>query len=196
MTRLEKLYVRDEHCRFAEDRPSSKELSEAIVYAVNESLVHTWRTTLVGGFVESRPIRIQEFIQVKDGLHEFLRSVLVVISEEPMTIGYLIRAFFKKAGVLGVAYLRAALDAPRHVDDDSLVYEAELRFPDWESVSVSFIKLTGKLPTKGQKYRFDRCPGHPTVGYQKVAWHNIKNESAHIYWGGKPWTYSGKPLEK
>ena len=195
MTKLEKMYAHDNKYLFT-GKPSSKELSKAIVYTVNDSLVHTWRTTLVGGFVKSRPMSIQEFIQVKDGLHEFLRSVLVVISEEPMTISYLIRAFFKKAGVLGVAYLRAALDAPRHEDEDSLVYEAELRFPDWESVSVSFIKLTGKLPTKGQKYLIDRSPEHPTMGYQKVTWNDVKSESAHIYWGSRSWTYSGRPLEK
>ena len=191
MTKLEEMIMKQCACSL-----SSKELSRAIVCAMNESLVHIWRTTLVGGFVESRPISIQEFILVKADLHEFLRTVLVVISEEPMTIGYLIRLFFKKAGVLGVAYLRAALDAPRHVDEDNLVYAAELRFPDWESVSVSFIKLTGKLPTNGQKYLIDRSPGHPTVGYQKVGWRDIKNESTHIYWGRKSWTYSGKPLEK
>ena len=191
MTKLEEMIMKQGACSL-----SSKELSRAIVCAMNESLVHIWRTTLVGGFVESRPISIQEFILVKADLHEFLRSVLVVISEEPMEIGYLIRAFFGKAGVLGVAYLRAALYEPHHVDEDCLVYGAELRFPDWESISVSFIKLTGKLPTNGQKYLIDRSPGHPTVGYQKVGWRDIKNESTHIYWGRKSWTYSGKPLEK
>ena len=191
MIKLEEMIMKQGACS-----PSSKELSRAIVCAMNESLVHIWRTTLVGGFVESKPISIKEFILIKADLHEFLRTVLVVISEEPMTIGYLIRLFFKKAGVLGVAYLRAALDALRHVDDDNLVYAAELRYPDWESVSVSFIKLTGKLPTNGKKYLIDRSPGHPTMGYQKVGWHDIKNESAHIYWGRKSWIYSGKPLEK
>ena len=177
-------------------RPSSKELSKAIVYGVNDRLAFTDRRLLVGGYNYSKPMSIEEFIAIKDGLHEFLRTVLVVISEEPMTIGFLIRAFFGKAGVLGVAYLRAALDAPRHVDEDTLVYEAELRFPNWEFVAVSFIKLTGKLPTKGQRYRIDHSDGHPAVGYHKVTTVDIKNISSHIYWGGKPWTYSGKPLEK
>ena len=176
-------------------RPSSKELSKAIVYTVNDSLAFTNRQLLVGGFEQSNPISIQEFIKIKDGLHEFLRAVLTVIDKEPMEIGYLIRAFFGKAGVLGVAYLRAALEEKYKVNDN-LVYEAELRFPDWESVAVSFIKLTGKLPTRGRRFRLVRWPEPDSVGYFKVTDVNVKNLSTHIYWGGQSWTYSGKPLEK
>ena len=176
-------------------RPSSKELSKAIVYGVNDRLAFTDRRLLVGGYNSSKPMNIEEFIAIKDGLHEFLRTVLVVIDKEPMEIGYLIRAFFGKAGVLGVAYLRAALEEKYKVND-SLVYEAELRFPNWEFVAVSFIKLTGKLPTRGRRFRLDRWPEPDSVGYLKVADYNVTNLSAHIYWGKKTWTYSGKPLEK
>ena len=194
MTRLEKLYVRDEHCRFAENRPSSNTLINAVVDIINDKQKTTDRRLLVGGFERIGMMKVEEFVKLKNDLHELQQSVITLIGISPMSVAYLINLFFKKAGVLGVAYLGAALWAPHDEVKDDLVYEAEISFPNWEFIAINFIKLVGYLPDHGRKFAVVKPDGN-VWSRLKVNDFDVRNISTHIYWGGQSWTYSGKPMK-
>lgn len=172
---------------------NSDEITNGVVGAINRALENTSARVLlrVRGYRDGCVI-IDDFVKIKNEMHEFMHTVLDVIGYAPMSVEYLIKVFYEHFGLVGVAYLRAALysDSDNIYAPDSLVYEAELFYPGWKEISLEIIKVIGKLPiTKERRYFYGTF-----VGYKLTDEDNIKNIPM-LYWNGNRYNYEGEKLK-
>lgn len=190
MTRMEKM-IRWEI--------NSNEIANAVVEMINRTLENSnkrlsrcgWKTRnrpwLIRGCNDER-INIDDFINVKNSMHDFMHNINDIIGYAPMNIEYLIKVFYEKFGLIGVAYLRAALYSDRYATD-SLVYEAELFYPGWRDLVVEVLKVIGKLPViKERRYFYGEF-----VGYKLTDENDIKSIPM-IYWNGRRYNCNGEVL--
>ena len=170
---------------------SSNALSNAVVGAINQTLKNTSERLLLrvqGHRDES--ISIDDFVKIKNEMHEFMHEIIDIIGYAPMNVEYLIKVFYEKFGLIGVAYLRAALYSDNISAPDSLVYEAELFYPGWKDLSIEVIKVIGKLPISRERRYFYGT----FVGYKLTDEDNIKNIPM-LYWNGKRYNYEGRVVK-
>lgn len=170
---------------------NSDEIANGVVGAINRALENTSERVLlrVRGYRDGC-IRIDDFVKIKNEMHEFMHTILDVIGYAPMNVEYLIRVFYEHFGLIGVAYLRAALYSDNIYAPDSLVYEAELFYPGWKDLAIEVIKVIGKLPISQKRRYFYGT----FVGYKLTDEDDIKNIPM-LYWNGKRYNYEGEKLK-
>lgn len=179
---------------------SSKVLVNKVIDQLNKSRkVILDQHSLIGFRVEhpTEDIDIEEFIEQKNRAHEFLKHIMALIDIEPLPIGYIIKVFTKEFGLLGAAYLSAALytdykRGPNCVND--LVHRGELFFPAWEGVAAALLRLLADLPNREITFVVDESKDTVFGELIPIRYQLIAGMPIHITWGGKRLAFDGMPV--
>ena len=167
----------------------SRPLIKATIGAINNALDNVSPWTVMRG--DNEVVDVETYVNIKNDMHRFMSTIVEIIDIAPMHVGYLIRLFKNKFGLLGVAYIRAALnhDNASWIIGDKIVPGNNL-FPTWERLSLEVIRLFGRLPDrKSRSFLADGELHHPKFS------EDVIDDVPVVYWNGVRYDYEGVEIK-